>query len=83
MKPQVPVPTPQQVILGLKRFNEWERLQRQKALPHLSVPEGLRQFLELSDQIRAFRPDPSTEQIFIKQAQSLWITLRRRSSQSL
>ncbi len=82
MKPQVPIPTPQQVMLGLKRFNEWEGLQRRKALPNLSVPEGLRQFLELSDQIRAFRPDPSAEQIFIKQAQSLWIAVRRRSPQS-
>jgi hypothetical protein len=82
MKPQASVPTPRQVILGLKRFNEWERLQRRKALPHLSVPEGLRQFLELSDQIRAFRPDPSAEQIFIKQAQSLWIAVRRRFPRS-
>jgi hypothetical protein len=81
MKPQVPVPTPRQVVIGLERFNEWERHERRRALPQLGVSEGLRQFLELSDQFRAFRPDPSQQQIFIKQAQSLWSAVRRRYPQ--
>jgi hypothetical protein len=71
-------PTPQDILLGLKRFNEWQEEQELRSLPQRTVAETLNQYLELCDLVRGWRPDPELDLRSMLEKKALWIELTNR-----
>jgi hypothetical protein len=71
-------PTPQDLLLGLKRFNEWQEDQELLSLPKMTVTETLNQYFELCDLVRGWQPDPELVLGWMLEEKSLWIELTDR-----
>lgn len=71
-------PTPQDILLGLKRFNEWQEEQELLALPQMTVSETLNRFFELCDLVRGWRPTPELDLQWTLEEKALWIELTKR-----
>jgi len=71
-------PTLREILNGYRRFNQWEELEEQRRLPRLSVEEGLSQFMELCDFVRAWQPGPEMELQLLAEERSGWVELLNR-----
>ena len=75
---ETPIPTVTQIINGLDRFNAWERDERREVLGQLTVEASLRQFFELCDLVREWRPEPHVARVFTAHKHAGWSELQRR-----
>jgi hypothetical protein len=68
-------PTLQDVLLGFRRFNQWQEEEAVEQLPQMTVAEGLDQFFELCDLVRSWRPEPELELQWLEEERVPWIKL--------
>lgn len=74
-------PTLQDVLLGFRRFNQWQEEEAVEQLPQMTVAEGLEQFFELCDLVRGWRPEPELELQWLEEERAPWIKLVERQRQ--
>ena len=76
-------PTLQEVLLGLRRFNQWQEEEERRLLPRMTVKESLDQFFELCDLVRRWRPGPEMDLQWLKEEKALWVELVDRQRQEM
>ncbi|MEA3341350.1 MAG: hypothetical protein U9R15_15405 [Chloroflexota bacterium] len=69
-------PPLQEIVEGYKRFNAWEREERKRTLPELTIEESLTQFFELCSLARIL--SPNARQIFFEQDTERWVILHKK-----
>jgi hypothetical protein len=78
-----PRPTIKDVLIGLRRFNEWQEGQELEELPRLTVDASLNQYFELCDLVRGWRSEPGLDLEWMEEEKSLWIELVNRHRQQM
>jgi hypothetical protein len=66
------------VLLGLRRFNQWQEEEQRQRLSRMTVSESLDQFFELCEMVRRWRPRPELELQWLKEERAPWVELVRR-----